>query len=148
MDKRTVLVTGGTRGIGKAIVLKFASLNYNIISCGRNEKLLTELQDELSAQGVDHYVARCDLRNKEAIHTFFTNAMEKFDGVDVVVNNAGVFHPGEIENEPDEMFEVMMETNLNATYHFSKLSIPYLKKSPLGHLFNICSTASITPYKN
>ena len=148
MDKRTVLVTGGTQGIGKAIVLKFAALGYNIVSCGRNEALIGKLQSELSDIGVSHFVEKCDLRIKEAIHSFFSKGIDQFGGVDVVVNNAGVFFPGKIEEEDDEMFVVMMETNLNATYYISKLSIPYLKKSSSGHLFNICSTASITPYKN
>lgn len=148
MDKRTVLVTGGTRGIGKAIVMRFAALGYNIITCGRDKQLLIDIESELSELGVQRYVQACDLRDKAAIRSFFEKAISIFNGVDIVVNNAGVFYPGTITDEEDDLFEIMMETNLNATYYFSKAAIPYLKKSTKGHLFNICSTASITPYKN
>jgi NAD(P)-dependent dehydrogenase (short-subunit alcohol dehydrogenase family) len=148
MDNRTVLVTGGSRGIGKAIVLKFAEMGYNVAACGRDENKLTELTNDVAAFNVSSYFRHCDVRKKEDINAFFNGCIEKFGKLDILVNNAGVFYPGKIQDESDEVFEKTMETNLNATYHFSKLAIPYLIKSDKGHLFNICSTASITPYKN
>lgn len=148
MDKRTVLVTGGSRGIGKSIALHFAEKGFNLAVCGRNQELLTALESELDNIGVAHHVAVCDVRDKEAISSFVQSVIGKFNGLDVLVNNAGVFFPGTIQEESDDLFDIMMETNLNATYHFSKLCIPTLKKSTKPHLFNICSTASITPYKN
>lgn len=148
MDVRTILVTGGTRGIGKAIVMKFAQAGFNIISCGRNQDQLEALQVLLDELGVRHYLQTCDVRSKSDLRSFYANALKHFGGVDVVVNNAGVYVPGTIQDEDDETFDLMMETNLNATYYMCKLSIPDLKKSGKPHLFNICSTASITPYIN
>ena len=139
MDKRTVLVTGGTQGIGKAIVMRFAALGFNVATCGRDKQLLAELKSELSNLGVDSLVQSCDLRDKKAIRSFFDQTIATFNGVDVVVNNAGVFYPGTITDEEDDLFDIMMETNLNATYYFSKAAIPYLKKSTKGA---IISTAS------
>ena len=148
MDKRTVLVTGGSRGIGKAIVLHFAKLGYNVSACGRNQESLDTLSKEIAAVGVPNLLLTCDVRNKVEVKSFIESVVERFGGVDILVNNAGAFYPGKIQDETDDYFEIMMETNLNASYYFSKLCIPYLKKSPKAHLFNICSTASITPYKN
>ncbi len=148
MDIRTILVTGGTRGIGKAIVLKFAEAGFNIMSCGRNQDQLDALKVELDALGVQSYLETCDVRDKTSIRSFYTNAINRFGGVDVVVNNAGVYVPGSIQDEEDDTFDLMMETNLNSTYYMCKQSIPHLKQSSKPHLFNICSTASITPYIN
>ncbi|MFT5725105.1 MAG: NADP-dependent 3-hydroxy acid dehydrogenase YdfG [Bacteroidia bacterium] len=148
MDKKTVLVTGGTRGIGKAIVMAFANQGCNIISCGRDQEKLETLRQELLALNLDYFVESCDVRDRDKVNAFFNKATDKFKTIDIVVNNAGVFHPGRIQDESDDMFASMMETNINATYYFSKLAIPFLKASDKGHLFNICSTASITPYKN
>ena len=148
MDKRTVLVTGGSRGIGKAIVLHFAQLGYNVAACGRSQAHLDTLKKDVSKFEIDFHFKTCDVRKKSEIKTFFNSVVDRFGGIDVLVNNAGVFHPGKIQDESDESFDVMMETNLNASYYFSKLAIPVLKQSNKPHLFNICSTASITPYKN
>lgn len=148
MDKRTVLVTGGTRGIGKAIVLQFAKLGYNVATCGRDQSNIKKLQATLSDLDIDFLIETCDVRNRNEIASFLNKVVSKFSGLDILINNAGVFHPGTITDESDDSFEVMMETNLNASYYFSKLAIPALKESNNAHLFNICSTASITPYKN
>ncbi|MBO6515469.1 MAG: SDR family oxidoreductase [Bacteroidia bacterium] len=148
MDRKTVLVTGGTRGIGKAIALRFAREGYAVAICGRDKEKIDLLVQELNQIGVPHYVASCNVRELSSIKEFFSNVVEKLNGVDVLVNNAGIFIPGKIQEEDEETFTATMETNLNASYHFSRLAIPYLKQSSKGHLFNICSVASITPYIN
>lgn len=148
MDRGRVLITGGTRGIGRALVQKFASAGFDVATCGRNERLLTEVEAEIRSYGVNAVVQQCDVRSRAELEQFVNNSMEALGGIDVVINNAGVFIPGRIQDEDDETFSLMMETNLNATYHVCKLTIPYLKKSGKPHLFNICSTASITPYIN
>lgn len=148
MNKGTVLVTGGSRGIGKAIVMAFAERGYNVATCGRDKSKLEELLVDTKDYTGKIYTQVCDVRNKSEIDSFVTNAVKEFGQIDVTVNNAGVFIPGSIQDEKDETFVQMMEVNLNATYYFSKATIPYLKKSNKGHLINICSTASITPYIN
>ncbi len=148
MDRKTVLITGGTRGIGKAIALRFAKEGFNVAVCGRDLVKIDQLKEEIASYGVDSYVDACNVRSLDDIKVFFSKLIEKFGGLDVLVNNAGIFIPGKIQEENDDTFIATMETNLNASYHFSKLAIPFLKKSAKAHLFNICSVASITPYIN
>jgi len=145
MRSEVILVTGGTSGIGKAICTKFAKEGYHVATCARTKDKVESLSNEL---GSEHIVKVCDVRDKESISMFFDNVIERFGRLDILINNAGVFIPGRIQDETDEVFTTMMETNLNASYTFSKLSIPHLKASGNGQLFSICSTASITPYPN
>ena len=148
MDVKTVLITGGSRGIGKAIALRFAAENYNIALCGRDRDKLREVEEELSQFDISLFIDTCDVRNREDIDRFFKASVSELGQLDVLVNNAGVFIPGKIQDEDDDTFLLTMETNINASYYFSKLAIPHLKKSEKGHIFNICSVASITPYIN
>lgn len=145
MRSEVILVTGGTSGIGKAICNKFAQEGYHVATCARSEDKIKELQDTL---GDEHLAEVCDVRDKDSIKSFYQNVIDRFGRLDVLINNAGVFIPGRIQDETDDIFSIMMETNLNASYIFSKLSIPHLKASRNGQLFSICSTASITPYPN
>ena len=148
MDKKTVLITGGTKGIGRALVSIFSDHGYNIITCGRNASDLEEITADLNAKGVSHYVASCDVRSYEPVKAFVANATRHFPVIDVLVNNVGIFIPGKIQEEDIETFTLTLETNLHGSYYFSKATIPYLKKSQKPHIFNICSVASIRAYPN
>lgn len=148
MDRKTVLITGGTSGIGRAMVLKFAAEGYNIATCGRDLEKIEQLKTDLQPFDINFIVEACDVRSREDIQTYFNKVVAQFNGLDVLINNAGIFIPGKIQEEEYETFKLTMETNLNASYIFSKLAIPFLKRSEKGHLFSICSVASITPYIN
>ncbi len=148
MENRVILVTGGTKGIGKAICLKFAQMGFSVATFGRDINAINALKSSLSEIGKPFIVDKCDATKRKDIQRFFETCVQTFSHIDVLVNNVGVFIPGKIQEEDDDTFTLMMETNLNATYYFSKLSIPYLKKSHKACMFNICSTASIKPYNN
>lgn len=148
MDKMTVLVSGGTDGIGKEIVLKFAQNGWNISTFGRDEKKIEAIKEELKSLSVDYLVESVQAQNKSDLEHFFKKSIEHFGGVDVLVNNVGIFIPGNIQDELNSTFDLMMNVNLTATYLLCKLCIPSLKLSPNPAIFNICSTASITPYIN
>ncbi|MFT4521539.1 MAG: NADP-dependent 3-hydroxy acid dehydrogenase YdfG [Bacteroidia bacterium] len=146
--KPCVLISGGTKGIGLALVRKFVAHGFVVATCGRSEDAIDYLRKELNETSPQSLVLACDVRNKAALMHFYKQVFEHFGRLDVLINNAGVFIPGSLHEEEDGVFEVMMETNLNATYHLSRLAIPAIKKAPKPHIFNICSTASITPYLN
>lgn len=145
-----LIVTGASRGIGKAILLKFAAEGYNLAFCSRNMDNLNTLKEELLTvnKDVKLYFESCDMSNKEAVEAFAKNALATFSHFDIVINNAGIFLPGEINNAESGDLEKMMDTNLFSAYHFTRALLPGLQQRRKGHIFNICSVASLMAYPN
>lgn len=144
-----IVVTGGTKGIGRAINEAFAGIGFNIITNARNQEELDQLNKELTHQypGAKVFTQVCDMGNKEEVLNFATTIKQQFSNIDVLVNNAGVFMPGSIETEADGTFEALMNLNIGGSYHITRALLPLIKMCQ-GHIFNICSTASITAYTN
>jgi len=146
---KTIVVTGATKGIGKAICKKFASGGFSIAICSRNKQELIETATELRDLGSPKvFFKPCDVSNKKAVLDFSTKVQEEFGVIDVLVNNAGVFIPGKITEEDDGVLENMIETNLYSAYHITRALIESIRSSSKGHIFNICSTASTMAYDN
>ena len=146
---RNVMVTGATKGIGRAVVEIFAKNGHNLAICSRNNQELQELANKLKLQhGVNVYYEQCDVADKADVEMFAENALAEFGSIDVLVNNAGVFMPGAILEEEHEKFETMINTNLVSAYTLTKLIVPKMLKQNEGHVFNMCSTASIKAYPN
>jgi len=147
---QTIVVTGGTKGIGKAIVEKFAQEKFFILTCSRNEKnvsdLLTEIRSKYKYCQIEALPA--DLSQKAEVLRFADFVKEKIQTIDVLVHNTGVFLPGQIHNETEGTIEKMIETNLYSAYHLTRALLPLMMPFRKGHIFTICSTASITPYIN
>lgn len=149
MNKR-IVVTGGTRGIGKAILERFAAENFDIITCARNEKDLADLRGEFT-----HKYPACkvfthvvDVSKKGEVDTFCAAIGKEGAAVDVLVNNAGFFIPGEITSEPEGSLESMIAGNLYSAYYTTRGLVGGMRKAGNGHIFNICSIASIQAYPN
>jgi short-subunit dehydrogenase len=146
--KKLIVVTGGTKGIGKAIIQRFAAEGFDIATCARSRKDLKILENELKGNHphIDFITQPADLSKKEDVKSFLSALKSR--KVDVLVNNTGVFLPGQIHKEKPGMLEKMIETNLYSAYHISRGLIPAMIRKKSGHIFNICSTASIMPYIN
>lgn len=142
------VITGATRGIGRAIALKLAENHYNLAICARNERELEALADELRIYPVKVFTFRIDCSKKAEALIFFENVQQAMGKVDVLVNNVGVFLPGEMLDEPDESYELQVQLNLNATYYLSKNFGKMMREAQSGHIFNICSIASTEPVEN
>lgn len=144
-----IVVTGGTKGIGRAINEAFAGIGFNIITNARNQEELDQLNKELTHQypGAKVFTQVCDMGKKEEVLNFATTIKQQFSNIDVLVNNAGVFMPGSIETEADGTFEALMNLNIGGSYYITRALLPLMKMCQ-GHIFNICSTASITAYTN
>ena len=144
----SIVVTGGTKGIGKAIITKFAEQGFDVAVCARNNSDLELLKKELEHKGIKVFAERVDISDKVQVKQFAKSILNEFDTIDILVNNAGVFIPGQISTENETDFETQMHTNLFSAYYLTKELISKVKKQKQGHIFNICSTASITPYIN
>jgi len=149
MNKLAV-ITGGTKGIGKATVLKFLAEGFDIVTCARSSNDLKTLQNELleGYSNQEFWCQQADLSNKAALLNFakFVNELDR--PVDVLVNNSGLFIPGSVYNEDDGNLEKMIETNLYSAYHLTRALIDGMIKNRNGHVFTLGSVASIQAYDN
>ncbi|CAN5281782.1 SDR family oxidoreductase [soil metagenome] len=143
-----VLITGGSKGIGKAIAEQFASNGHNVFLCARNEKDLSAVAQSLKKSGVTVLTFSGDISQKAVAISLSERLKENNFVPDVLVNNAGTFIPGSIYNEPDGVLEQMISVNLYSAYHVSRAVIPSMIKNKSGHIFNICSIASLNAYAN
>ena len=145
MDKKkpVAVISGGSRGIGRAIVEKFLEEGFEVFTCSRNINPLSSLVEDLGLNALS-----VDLSKKKEVEKFGQYVLNKASKIDVLVNNTGVFIPGQIHLEEDNVFETQINTNLASTYHLTRMFTPLFIKQKQGYIFNICSTASITPYLN
>ncbi|MAX23507.1 MAG: short-chain dehydrogenase [Phycisphaeraceae bacterium] len=148
MDK-LVVVTGGTKGIGKAILEVFGEQGYSLATCSRNENDLDVLKKELESKfGVNVHTNTADLSKKQDTESFIEFIRMIGKSVLVLVNNTGRFEPGGILSESDGSLEHLINTNLYSAYRVTRGLVPMMKKKGSGHIFNMCSTASIMAYEN
>lgn len=144
-----VVVTGGTKGIGRAIIEKFSKEGYTLATCSRNEADLDELKSEVEQKyGNKVLINVADLSKKSGVESFLEFIRLIGKPVEVLVNNTGKFLPGQIHLEDDGVLESQIETNLYSAYRVSKGIISGMKKRKKGHIFNMCSIASFTAYAN
>jgi 3-oxoacyl-[acyl-carrier protein] reductase len=142
------IITGATKGIGRAIALNLAKKGYNLALCARNHHDLNDLKTALENFGVKVLVIPTDCAQKEQVLNFAEQTMAFFDKVDVLVNNIGVFYPGSLLDEEDEVFEKQQRINVNVAYYLAKIFGKIMRKQCSGHIFNICSVASREAVEN
>lgn len=148
-SQKLVVVTGGSKGIGKAILERFAQDGYSIATCSRSEDDLDQLKSELSEKyEVPVHTLKADLSKKEEVVDFVEFVRLIAKPVQVLVNNSGRFIPGLVHEEEEGALEEMIETNLYSAYYVSRGLIQPMKKEKSGHIFNICSVASLIAYPN
>lgn len=146
---KLIVVTGGTKGIGRAIINLFADKGFDVITCARSEADLQVLKAEIEKQypSINFQVHHCDLSNKHEVAGFVSFVQTHSPGIEVLVNNAGLFIPGEIQSEADGVLEKMLDINLLSVYNLTRGLLPEIINSS-GHIFNMCSVASLMPYEN
>ncbi len=144
------VITGATKGIGRAIAELFLMNNINILVCARSEEDLYSMKHELEGKFPNNniYIFKADLSKKHEVNEFSDFVLSKFESIDILVNNTGTFIPGSIQEEPDNALESMIETNLYSAYYLTKALLPRMKAKQKGHIFNMCSIASKIAYPN
>lgn len=144
-----VIVTGASKGIGKAIAEIFAANGHNLFICARGEAALYKTMEELVTKypAVTVKAKPFDLSNKEQAKGFGIWCLE-FGTPDILVNNAGLFEPGSVHNEPEGTLESQIASNLYSAYHLTRTVLPKMIERRSGHIFNLCSIASLYAYEN
>lgn len=146
---KVAIVTGGTKGIGKAIIEKLSSEGFDIATCSRNQDQLKDLKDEVEDKfGNKVYIQKVDVSDKKTLRDFASNILKWNDDIQILVNNAGVFIPGKVTEEEDGSLEMMMSINTFSAYYLSRYILDSMKGKKGAYIFNICSTASVMPYVN
>jgi len=144
-----VVITGAGKGMGKVMADKFASEGNNLFICARNEKELIETAKEMETKynrPVNYFPV--DLSEKKSAQQFAKWVLKQSPQVDILINNAGQFIPGSIYNEDDGVLEKMIGINLYAAYNVTRMLLPAMMEKKAGHIFNICSIASLHAYAN
>ncbi len=142
LEEMNAVITGATKGIGKAIAIKLAENGYNLAICARNALELEAFSADLSYTGVSVFTFVADLGNKAEVAAFCDAVKGEYASIDVLVNNAGVYLPGSMLDEVDDSFENQLNLNLLAPYYLSKYFGKIMRNQQSGHIFNICSIAS------
>ncbi len=144
-----IVITGAARGIGKATAEKFAAEGNTLFLCARNKKGLEETALLLKTQfpSCTIHTMISDLSIKSNTDAFADFCLRKAVP-DILINNAGGFTPGNILEEADGSLEGMMNNNLYSAYYLTRKLAPQMAKKSKGHIFNICSIASLKAYDN
>ncbi|OJW83638.1 MAG: short-chain dehydrogenase [Bacteroidetes bacterium 46-16] len=147
---RYAIVSGGTHGIGRAITEKLLAEGFSVAICGRNKEDLAAREAEWNEQYPEASILalQADLSRKEEAQSFGTAVLANFPQVDLLVNNVGTYYPGSISREPDGALEELIGINLYSAYHLTRALLPAMKEKKSGHIFNMCSIASLHAYPN
>lgn len=137
-------ISGGSKGIGLAIARKFFEQGYTVVITGRDKAALAAAATAMP--GLETIV--CDMANRKAVMQLAAQLSERFGALDLLVNNAGVFAPGALHDEPESNFDLMMRTNLESAYFLTKGVLPAMMARRSGAIVNICSVASLKAYPN
>lgn len=141
MNKKTVLITGASRGIGRAIALKFAEYGYHIfLNCSRSVNELEAVRSEIENKPV----ASCDLfigdvGDSSFVSEMFSHIYQKCDSLDVLVNNAGIAYIGLLTDMTDEDWNHIIQTNLSSVFYCSRSAVPKMVSKKTGKIINISS---------
>ncbi|WP_448587464.1 SDR family NAD(P)-dependent oxidoreductase [Thermocrinis sp.] len=134
-----LIITGGTRGIGRAVVELFLKEGWNVCTCARKEEALKGLKEELK-NPKNLYVKVCDVGDKNSAKAFVEFCKEKLGNFDLLINNASILGEREsIENYPEDVWEEVIRINLNGVFYITKYAIPYMKEG--GVIINMSSGA-------
>ena len=144
---KTAVVTGSTKGIGKAIATELVRAGVNVIVSSRDSREVELTVTELNEIGRGRVAgAACDVRDYTQVGKLFETAVNTFGGVDILVNNAGIGIFGSVEEMVPEDFRAILETNVLGVYHCCHRAIPLMKQGGGGYIINISSLAGVNAH--
>jgi len=141
LSERTALITGASRGIGRAIALRYAEEGADLFLVATNRAKLEETKTIAEARGAKVVVHAVDVSDRSAVEAMLAAAIEAFDGIDVLVNNAGVYKAARLVDTTPEDFDRIMKVNLYGAFHVMQLVLRHMQARGRGKVINIASTA-------
>ena len=140
---KNAIVTGGGRGLGKAVAIALANEGVNIGITGRNEENLKNTIEEIKKLGVNAAYSVFSIDDETAVKTGIDALVKDLGGVDILINNAGIGNFGTLEQMPSETWEQVIKTNLFGVYYAAQAVHPYMKEKGQGDIVNVASTAGL-----
>ena len=139
LENKVAIVTGGGRGIGRAIAERFAGEGASVAICSRTTANLTETAQALNSQGHKVFATACDIRNAGDVDKAITEIVKKLGGVDIVVNNSGASGMNPLDTPDDSKWFDIINTNLTGMYLVTKRALREMKNGSGGRVINISS---------
>ena len=140
MGKRSILITGASRGIGRACAFRFARAGYFVfINCKQSVTALYDLKKQLLADGYFCEAVPGDAGNSADVARMFSRMRKICDGPDVLVNNAGISYVGLLTDMTDQDWEEILHSNLSSAFYCSRAALPYMISQKSGKIINISS---------
>lgn len=146
LNNKTAIVSGGSKGIGKAIATKLAQAGANVVICSRKKENLDSAVNEAVSNGLTLIPIECNTSDKESIQTVVDYTLEKFNGVDILVNNAAANpYYGPILNSEDSHWDKIFDVNVKGYFNFAKACSKTMIANNSGKIINVASIAAKTP---
>lgn len=143
---KNVLVTGGSRGLGKEITLWFLKSGANVIICGRKQEKLQKALNEFKGEGYEVSAYQCHIAKPDQVKGMFDSIKEQYGGIDILINNVGmnILTPS-VSDIDETLWDKIIETNLKGTFLVSRYAVPIMKERGGGKIVNISSIAGTRP---
>ena len=145
LEGRAALVTGATSGIGHATALRFAEAGARVALVGRDGESLSRTASEVSERGGEAVEIRADVTVESDARRAVESAVERFGGLDVLVNAAGILANGTVETTPLDAWDAMMNINLRSVFHLMQLAVPHLEQRR-GNVVNVSSVTGLRAF--
>lgn len=144
LDHQTALITGGSRGIGKAIALELAGRGASLmINYSGNKEAAERTAEEIRALGAEAVVHRCDVSDESSVREMVSSAVKTFGHLDILVNNAGIARDGLIMRMKEEDWDAVLNTNLKGVFLVTKAALRPMMRQRSGRIINIASVVGI-----
>ena len=140
MDKKHVLITGASRGIGAACAFTFAAHGYHVfLNCNKSIDVLQKVADSITQQGGTCTLVPGDVGNPDTVRAIFEKISTIAPGLDVLINNAGISYVGLLTDMSNDEWTRILNTNLSSSFYCSRAAIPYMVRQKSGKIINISS---------
>ncbi|HZD82947.1 MAG TPA: SDR family oxidoreductase [Nitrososphaeraceae archaeon] len=148
--RKTAIITGGSRGIGKEVAILLAKKGINVVICSRNHNEINRVVDEIKAmyQVSEVLGLKCDISISIEVNSLIKSTIERFGGIDILINNAGIVFVKKLIDTLEEEWDQTINTNLKGAFLCSKAVLPYMIHKKSGVIINVSSGAGKVGFEN